>query len=91
MESRFREKTSKILARHGLNVVGYWETTDPSSSENLFVFLLAHQSRDEAKKNWQALIADPEFQEIEKAEQGEKTLEKAELIYLRPTDFSALK
>lgn len=91
MESRFREKTSKILARHGLNVVGYWETTDPSPSENLFVFLLAHQSRDEAKKNWQAVIADPEFQEIEKAEQGEKTLEKAELIYLRPTDFSALK
>lgn len=90
-ESRFREKTSKILARHGLNVVGYWETTDPSPSENLFVFLLAHQSRDEAKKNWQAVIADPEFQEIEKAEQGEKTLEKAELIYLRPTDFSALK
>ena len=91
MESRFREKTSKILARHGLNVLGYWETTDRSSSENLFVFLLAHQSRDEAKKNWKAVIADPEFQEVEKAEQGEKTLERAELIYLRPTDFSALK
>lgn len=91
MESRFRERTSKILARHSVNVLGYWETTDRSSSENLFVFLLAHQSRDEAKKNWQAVIADPEFQEVEKAEQGEKTLEKAEVIYLRPTDFSALK
>jgi hypothetical protein len=34
---------------------------------------------------------DPEFQEIEKAEQTEKTLEKAELIYMRPTDFSSMK
>ena len=91
MESRFREKTSKILARHGLNVLGYWETSDRSSSENLFVFLLAHQSRDEAKKNWQAVIADPEFKEVEKAEEIEKTLDKADVIYLRPTDFSALK
>jgi len=50
---------------------------------------LAHQSRDEAKRNWQAVIADPEFQVVEKAEKDEKTLEKADLIYLRPMDFSA--
>jgi len=91
MEARFRDKTSNILARHGLNVLGYWETTDRSASDNLFVFLLAHQSHDEAKTNWQAVIADPEFREVEKAEQSEKTLEKAEVFYLRPTDFSAMK
>jgi len=91
MEARFRDKTSNILARHGLNVLGYWETTDRSASDNLFVFLLAHQSHDEAKTNWQAVIADPELREVEKAEQGEKTLEKAEVFYLRPTDFSAMK
>lgn len=91
MESRFREKTSKILARHNLNVVGYWVTTDPSASENAFIFMLAHQNQEEAKKNWAALIQDPEFQEIEKAEQTEKTLEKALVLYLRATDFSAMK
>jgi hypothetical protein len=31
------------------------------------------------------------IQEIEKAGQTEKTLEKAELIYMRPTDFSPMK
>ena len=91
MESRFREKTSKILARHNLNVVGYWVTADASSSENSFIFMLAYQSREEAKKNWQAVRLDPEFQEIEKAEQTEKTLEKADLTYMRPTDFSPMK
>jgi hypothetical protein len=91
MESRFREKTSKILAKHNLNVVGYWVTADASASENSFIFMLAHQSGEEAKKNWEALRLDPDFQEIEKAEQAEKTLEKAELKYMRPTDFSPMK
>jgi NIPSNAP len=89
MESRFRDKTSKILARHNLNVVGYWATEDPS--DNSFIFLLAHQSREEAKKNWDAMRVDPEFQEVVKWEQAEKTLEKADVTYMRPTDFSPLK
>jgi len=91
MEARFREKTSKILAKHNLNVVGYWVTTGPSALENAFIFMLAHQSQEEAKKNWTALIQDPEFQEIEKAEQTEKTLEKAVVLYMRATDFSSMK
>lgn len=91
MERRFRERTSKILVKHNLNVVGYWVTTGPSASENAFIFLLAHQSQEDAKKNWTALIQDLEFQEIEKAEHTERTLEKAEVLYMRSTDFSAMK
>ena len=91
MESRFREKTSKILARHGLNVIGYWVTTDTPASENSFIFLLSHESREEAKKNWGAVVADPEFKEIEKAELGEKTLDRVEVMYMRPMDFSPMK
>ena len=89
MEARFRDKTSKILARHNLNVLGYWETED--GSDNSFIFLLAHESREEAKKNWDAMWVDPEFQEIVKSEQSEKTLERADVTYMRPTDFSRLK
>jgi NIPSNAP len=89
MESRFREKTSKILARHNLNVVGYWVTDD--AADNSFVFLFAHLSREEAKKNWEAFRLDPDFQEIAKSEQAEKTLEKTDIVWLRPTDFSPMK
>jgi len=86
MEARFREQTSKILTRHNLHVIGYWVTEDPA--ENTFVFLLAHAGREEAKKNWDAFRLDPEFQELAKSEQAEKTLEKADILWLRPTDFS---
>jgi len=53
--------------------VGYWVTED--GSDNSFTFLLAHESREEAKKNWDAMRVDPESQEIVKSEQAEKTLE----------------
>jgi hypothetical protein len=89
MESRFRDTTSKILVRHHLNVVGYWITED--ASDNSFVFLFAHESREEAKRNWEAFRLDPEFQEIVKAEQGERTLEKADTLFLRATDFSPMR
>jgi hypothetical protein len=89
MESRFRDKTSKVLARHNLNVVGYWVTED--GSDGSFIFLLAHKSREEAKKNWDAMGVDPEFQEIVKSEQAEKTLERADVTSMRPTDFSPLQ
>jgi len=89
MESRFREKTSKILARHNLNAVGYWVADE--APDNSFVFLFSHDSRDDAKKNWDAFRLDPEFQEVVKSEQSEKTLEKADIIWLRSTDFSPMK
>jgi hypothetical protein len=89
MESRFRDTTSKILARHNLNVVGYWTTED--AKDNSFVFLLAHESRQEANKNWEAFRQDPAFQEVVKSEGIEKTLEKADIMWLRPTDFSPMK
>jgi hypothetical protein len=91
MESRFRDTTSKLLAKHNLNVVGYWTGEPAPGSDNTFIFLLTHQSLAEARKNWDAMGKDPGFQQVIKAEQAEKTLEKADVIYMRPTDFSPMK
>jgi hypothetical protein len=91
MEARFRDTTSKLLAKHSLNVVGYWVTEDSPGSDNTFIFLLAHPSREEAKKNWDAMRADPAFQEVMKSELADKTLEKADVMYMRPTDFSPMR
>jgi hypothetical protein len=89
LESRFRNNTSKILARHNLKAVGYWVAEDPSA--NSFIWIVASSSREEEKKNWDAMMADPEFQDVIKSEQAEKTVEKIDETYMRPTDFSAIK
>lgn len=95
LEAIFRD-ASKLQSDHGLKVVGYWVPSgeDPGWA-NTFVYLLAHSSRDEAKKNWHALHADPAFQPYVKAasELIEKSGEhyKVDEVYMHPTDFSAMK
>jgi len=91
LESRFRDTTSKLLAKHDLNVVGYWVPENTPAWDNTFIFMLAHASMDEAKRNWAAFAADPGFQAVLKSEQAEKTVEKVDVTYMRPTDFSPTK
>jgi len=55
------------------------------------VFRVAHSNRDEAKKNWDAMLADPEVQEAIKSEEANKLVEKIDRIYMRSTDFSPMK
>jgi hypothetical protein len=52
---------------------------------------VAHSGREEAKKKWHAMRVDPEFQEVIKSEQANKLVEKVDLPYMRPTDFSPIK
>jgi hypothetical protein len=94
LESIFRD-VSKLQDKHDLNVVGYWVPNDDPAWANTFIYLVAHPSQEEAKKNWAALHADPAFPEyrkeaaplIEKGDQGYKVDE----VFMRPTDYSAMK
>jgi hypothetical protein len=94
LESIFRD-VSKLQAKHDLNVLGYWVPTDDPAWANTFIYLVAHPSREEAKKNWAALHADPAFPEYRK--QAAPLIEKAnddyrvDEVYMRPTDYSAIK
>jgi hypothetical protein len=91
LESRFRDTTSKLLAKHDLKVVGYWVPEGAPDWDNTFVDILAHPSREEANKNWTAFVADPEFQDVIKSEQANKLVEKEESTYMHPTDFSPMR
>src|ERR1700757_3666499 len=51
LESVFRD-ASKIMATHGIEVVGYWVPNEDPAWSDTFVYLVAHASREEAEKNW---------------------------------------
>ena len=93
LESQFRDTTSKLLAKHGLKIVGYWVPEETPAWDNTFIFIVAHSSREEAKKNWDAMRADPDFQKLikENSEPATKLVEQIDVIYMRPTDFSPMK
>ena len=91
VESLFRDTASKLLAKHDLKAVGYWVPADPPASDNTFIYILAHASREEAKKNWAAMYADPGFEEMIKSEEADKSIEKIDSTYMLPMDFSPMK
>jgi NIPSNAP len=94
LESIFRD-VAKLQDKHGLNVVGYWVPNEDPAWADTFIYIIAHPGRDEAKKNSQALHADPAFPEYRK--QAIELVEKVDgkyrvdEVYMRPTDYSAMK
>jgi hypothetical protein len=78
LESIFRD-VSKLQTQHDLNVVGYWVPDGDTAWANTFIYLVAHTSQAEAKKNWDALHADPAFSPYRK--QAAPLIERAGEAY----------
>ena len=94
LESIFRD-VSKLQAEHDLNAVGYWVPNDDPAWKDTFIYLVAHPSLEDAKKNWNALHTDPAFLPYRKAaasliEQVNGAY-RVDEIFMRPTDYSAMK
>jgi hypothetical protein len=93
LESQFRNTLSPLLAKRGLNIVGYWTVPEDASPywNNTFVFMAAHSNMEEAKAHWAEFNAEPAFQAVLKSEKADPTITKVDRIYMRPTEFSAMK
>jgi len=89
---RFRDHTTKLFEKHGMTNIGYWVPTDEPRSKNTLIYVLAHTSRDAAKKSWDGFQHDPDWIKVRTAsEAGGKIVTKVESIYAEPTDFSAIR
>ena len=94
LESIFQD-VSKLQAAYGLNVIGYWVPNGDPAWNDTLIYVVAHPSMDEARKNWHALHADPAFLPYRKS--AEPLIKKmgneylVDEVYMRPTDFSAMK
>jgi hypothetical protein len=92
LKARFRDHTDAIFRRHNMKSIGYWSPEDPPDSQNLFIYILEHPSRQEAEKNWAAFQADPEWQKVKAdSETNWKLADHIDHYFLDPTSFSALK
>jgi hypothetical protein len=90
--ARFRDHTTKLFEKHGMENVGYWIPTDAPKSQNTLVYILRHKSRDAAKASWDAFRQDPDWIKARTAsELSGKLVEKAESTFMSPTDFSKSK
>lgn len=92
LEKRFRDHTMRIFKKHGMESVGYWTPQDAPDSQNTLIYILAHPSREAAKKNWAEFQADPEWQKVSAESQvNGRIVSKVVSVFMDATDFSPLK
>ena len=92
MKARFRDHIIPLFKKHNLTVVGFWTYADPPASENTLVYVLAHESREAAKKNWAAFSADPTRKQVWADTEKDGPINmKVESVYLNPAEFSPIK
>ncbi len=90
LDSRFRDHTSKLFEKHGMEIIGFWKPKD--KADEVLVYILAYPSKEAAEKSWKAFREDPVW--LKAKEDSEKLgpiVKKAESLFLGPTDYSPLK
>jgi hypothetical protein len=92
LQARFRDHTISIFNKHHMTSVAYWTPQDPATKDNTLIYVLAHESRESARKNWAEFGADPEWKEVAKASEADgKIVEKVDSVFMDPTDYSPMK
>jgi NIPSNAP len=91
LKARFGDHTDAIFKRHNMKSIGYWVPEDASGSQNLFIYILEHPSRQEAERNWAAFQADPEWKKVKaESEANGPLVDHIDRYFMDPTSYSAL-
>jgi hypothetical protein len=90
--ARFRNHTTRIFEKHGMSNIAYWVPQDAPASQNTLIYIIAHASREAAKRNWEEFGKDPEWQKVQKeSEANGKLVSKVESVFMDAADFSPMK
>lgn len=88
--TRFREHAVALFEKHGMTNIGFWVASDDDGKPTeTLVYLVAHESREAAKKSWESFWADPEWTAVRT--NGEQVTASATSMFLDPAAFSGLR
>jgi hypothetical protein len=92
LHKRFKDHTNKLLAKHGVEMVGYWVVASGDQAGQKLVFILAYPSKEARETAWDAFQKDPEWVKAKAESEKEGPLvAKAVQTYMTPTDYSPIK
>ena len=90
IQRRFADITLNLFKKHGIRVVGFWETVIGESNEP--VYICAYDDLAHRQRVWSAFLADPEWQAARKATEANGPLvERVVNKIWKPTAFSPLQ
>ena len=86
LHARFRNHTMRIFEKHGMQNVAYWI---PADQADTLIYIIAHEDSAAAQANWQAFIADPEWQKVYADSIADGRLVKnIDNVFMTKTDYS---
>lgn len=93
LNDRFRDHTTNLFEKHGIQNVAYWTPADEPKSANTLIYIIKHASRKAANQSWKAFGSDPAWKKVAKESQvdGRLLSTRPESIYMAATDYSPMK
>jgi hypothetical protein len=93
LDARFRDHTLGLFAKHGITNLGYFHPTDADKgAANTLIYFIAHKDRAAADASWKAFREDANWVKAKNAsEKNGKLTASVVPVYLKATDFSAIK
>jgi hypothetical protein len=92
LHARFRTHTMRLFEKHGMTNVAYWTPDDPTLAGNTLVYVLAHPSREAARRSWDAFRQDPEWIRVKaESEAGGAIVSRVESVFGNATDYSPVR
>lgn len=94
LHARFRDHTMKLFAKHGMTNLAYFSLLEGQpGADTTLVYLLAHESVEQARKSFDAFRQDPDWIAARTASEeqaGGSLTEKdgVQSTFLTPTDYS---
>ena len=76
----------QFFEKYGMKSILYSVAADPPLSQNTFIYILSHESREAAKKSWASVLQDPDFKAM--VERTGRMSTNAEVMFVKPTDYS---
>jgi hypothetical protein len=92
LQARFRDHTMRIFNKHNIRSVGYWVPQDEPAKSNTLIYVISHDSREAAKKNWASFFADPEWKKVAgESEANGRIVSGVVSVFMDATDYSPMK
>ena len=91
LNDRFANHTLALFEKHGISVVGFWESAVGGRTNTLY-YMLAFKSLGDLETAWKEFGADPEWREVaaESEKDGPLIVSITNMV-LRPTQYSPMQ
>lgn len=85
LHARFRQHSIRILQKHGMDIMGFWQQADRPDT---LMYLVAYPDAAAREAAWVAFQSDPEWARVAGAMDVSLTVEST---YMVPTDYAPMK